>query len=120
MKYLPLLFCLMIAGCQDSGRIVEGTFTVDGRPKSGVEVRLPYDLEDFSNCSGAPVAAVTDESGRFRATARELPIRPCFTVDGKIYSTFFIVDDGTSDPISLRCKLPLVVTGHFEDGHVCY
>ena len=120
MKISPLLIFLMIVGCSDHGRVVEGTFVVNGKPKSGVEVRLPNNLEDFSNCGGAPLLAVTDRSGNFKASTTKFPIRPCFTVDGKIYSDFFVVDDRKQDPIKLRCELPLVVTGHFEDGHVCY
>jgi hypothetical protein len=110
----------MIAGCQQSGRLVEGTFVVNGRPKAGVEVRLPDDLKDFSSCGQAPLAAVTNQTGQFKAIARRFPIRPCFNVDGKIYSTMFIVDDGTQEPIKLRCSLPLGTTGHFEDGQICY
>jgi hypothetical protein len=63
---------------------------------------------------------VTDQYGKFTARATEYPIRPCFTVDGKIYSDFFIVNDHKEDPIKLRCNLPLGTSGHFEDGHVCY
>jgi hypothetical protein len=120
MKLYPLILCFAFAGCYQPVRVVEGTFMVDGRPKSGVEVRLPNNLEDFSSCGGAPLSAVTDQSGKFTTSTTEFPIRPCFTVDGKIYSDFFIVDDGKKDPIKMRCKLPLVVTGHFEDGQVCY
>jgi len=120
MRLLYLLLCFMMAGCHEPGRVVEGTFTVDGKPKSGVEVRLPNNLEDFSNCGGAPLAAVTDQTGKFTASTSAFPIRPCFSVDGKIYSDFFVVDDGKNNPIELRCELPLVVTEHFEDGHVCY
>src|SRR3546814_3450662 len=120
MKLLSVLICLVLTGCHEPGRVVEGTFVVDGKPKSGVEVRLPNNLEDFSNCGSAPLAAVTDRSGKFTASTAKFPIRPCFTVDGKIYSDFIVVDDGQQDPIILRCELPLTVTGHFEDGHVCY
>ncbi|HEY5781504.1 MAG TPA: hypothetical protein VIT66_06520 [Lysobacter sp.] len=120
MKLLPLFLCLLITGCHEPGRVVVGTFLVDGEPKSGVEVRLPNNLEDFSDCGGAQLSAVTDQSGKFTASTTKFPIRPCFTVDGKIYSDFFVVDDGKQDPIKLRCELPLVVTGHFEDGHVCH
>ena len=120
MKLFPLLLCLTIAGCQETARLVEGTFIVDGMPRSGVEVRMPNDIEDFSNCGGAPLAAVTDQSGKFTTSTTKFPIRPCFTVDGKTYSDFFVVDDGKQEPIKLRCRLPLVVTAHFEDGHVCY
>jgi hypothetical protein len=120
MKILSLFICLMISGCHEPGRVVTGTFAVDGKPKSGVEVRLPSNLEDFSNCGDAPLSTVTDQSGKFITSTTKFPIRPCFTVDGKIYSDFIVVDDGKQDPITLRCKLPLTVTGHFEDGHVCY
>src|SRR3546814_19000000 len=64
MKLLSVLICLVLTGCHEPGRVVEGTFVVDGKPKSGVEVRLPNNLEDFSNCGSAPLAAVTDRSGR--------------------------------------------------------
>ena len=121
MKLLSLFFCLIVVGCsQEPRRLVEGTFVVDGKPKAGVEVRLPNNLEDFSDCDGAPLTAVTDQSGRFTTSTAKFPIRPCFTVDGKIYSDFIVVDDRTSDPIILRCELPLTMTGHFEDGHLCY
>ena len=120
MKLLSVLICFVLTGCHEPGRVVEGEFVVNGKPKSGVEVRLPSNLEDFSNCGGAPLVAVTDRSGKFTTSTTKFPIRPCFTVDGKIYSDFFVVDDGKQDPITLRCELPLAVTGHFEDGHVCY
>jgi hypothetical protein len=120
MRLLLVLIFLMTAGCQESGRVVEGTFSVNGSPKPGVEIRLPNNLDDFSNCAGAPVSATTDQSGKFTTATHTFPVRPCFTVDGKTYSDAFIVDDGAQEPIKLRCSLPIVVTGHFEDGHLCY
>src|SRR3546814_10430984 len=71
MKLLSVLICLVLTGCHEPGRVVEGTFVVDGKPKSGVEVRLPNNLEDFSNCGSAPLAAVTDRSGKFTARSEE-------------------------------------------------
>jgi hypothetical protein len=119
MKVILLLTCLVLLGCHAPSRVIEGTFVVNGEAKSGIEVRLPGNLDDFSNCNGAPVSAVTDQLGRFKASVTKFPVRPCFTVDGKIYSDSFILDDRTQKPITLSCKLPLTVTGHFEDGHVC-
>ena len=120
MKHLLLLTTLMTAGCQDSGRAVEGVFTVDGQPKAGVEVYLHGDLEGSASCGNTPPSAITDEDGKFSAIAYRFPIAPCFVTDGAAYSTFLVVSDGTKEPIQLVCKLPLVVTGHFEDGHICY
>lgn len=120
MKFMTALLCLSTLGCQPSGRSVEGSFTVNGAPKVGVEVRLPNDLTDFSSCGKAPLAAVTDQAGEFKAVAHDFPIRPCFKVDGKIYSNMFVVNDGTNDLITLKCGLPLGTTGHFEDGQICY
>lgn len=120
MKHLLLLTTLLVTGCGDSGREVSGTFQVNEKPKAGVKVFLSSDLDDFSTCGKARLAATTDEAGKFNARASNFPIRPCFIVDGVTYSTFFIVDDHTKEPIQLSCRLPLVVTGHFEDGHICY
>ena len=120
MKLLPVLICFVLIGCHKPGRVVEGTFVVDGKPKSGVEVRLPNNLDNFSDCGGAPLAAVTDRSGKFATSTTKFPIRPCFTVDGKFYSDFLVVDDGKQNPITLGCELPLTATGHFEDSHVCH
>ena len=120
MKYFLLLSSVLIAGCQGSGRDVSGTFTVDGEPMAGVQVYLPTDVGDFTTCGNAPLAATTNNAGEFHARASKFPVRPCFIVNGVTYSTFFIVDDGTKEPIHLSCNLPLVVTGHFEDGQICH
>ena len=119
MKILFPLLLLAMTGCQNPRRLVEGTFVINGEPKSGVEVRLPSDIDDFSKCGNAPVVAVTDKLGKFTASAARYPIRPCFTVDGKVYSDFFIVDDGKEDPIALNCRLPILYPTDFEGGHVC-
>ena len=120
MRHLLLLMLVALAGCKDSGRVVSGTFTVDGKPKSGVQVFLTNDLGDFSTCGDARPVSTTNAAGEFSARASKFPIRPCFLVDGVTYSTFVIIDDHTQDPIHLSCKLPLVMTGHFEDGNICY
>jgi len=92
-----LLTFLVLLGCHSPSRVIEGTFVVNGEPKSGVEVRLSSNLEEFSNCNGAPVSAVTDQFGMFRASIAKFPVRPCFTVDGKTYSDSFILDDRTRE-----------------------
>ena len=120
MIFWYVFICSLVSGCQPAGRSVEGVFTVNGEPRAGVEVRLSSNLEDFSNCGKAPLAAVTDQAGEFKAIVRKLPIRPCFDVDGKTYSTMFVVDDGETSPIKLKCRLPLETTGHFEDSQICY
>ncbi|MDR6841507.1 hypothetical protein [Pseudoxanthomonas sacheonensis] len=120
MRYLLLIFAVAITGCNKPGRVVEGLFTVDGKPTPGVEVRLPNNIDDYSDCGGAPLAAVTDQSGKFRASIDKYPIRPCFTVNGKIYSDFMIVDDKKQDAIQLRCRIPNDPKGHFEDAQVCF
>jgi len=120
MKLIAALLALTAAGCHPADQVVEGTFVVDGTPRSGIEVRLPTDVNDLADCGKAPLAAITNQTGEFKVVARAFPIRPCFKVNGKIYSDMLIVDDGKRDVIRLRCSLPLRVTGHFEDGHVCY
>src|SRR3546814_15734075 len=117
MKLLSVLICLVLTGCHEPGRVVEGTFVVDGKPKSGVEVRLPNNLEDFSNCGRAPLAAVTDRSGKFTVSTAKFPIRHCFTVDGKFYSNFIVVYDGKQDPIMPICALSLKITGNFAHAN---
>ena len=120
MKHLLLLVLVAITACQGNGRVVRGIFTVDGIPRPGVQVYLPSDVHDFTTCSSARLSATTNNAGEFNTRATGFPIRPCFVVDGVTFSTFSIVDDGTRKPIELKCELPLVVTGHFEDGHICY
>jgi hypothetical protein len=113
------LLALMMVGCSEPGRMVEGTFFVHGKPKPGVEVRLSHDLSDYSRCDDGP-SAVTDRSGRFAVSTAEFPMRPCFIVDGVVHSDSMIVDNGNKAALRFRCALPLNVTGHFEDGHLCY
>jgi len=113
------LLALTMVGCSQPGRMVEGTFFVHGKPKPGVEVRLSHDLSNYSRCDDGP-SAVTDRSGRFKVSTAKFPIRPCFIVDGVVHSDSMIVDDGKKAAIRFRCALPLNITGHFEDGHLCY
>lgn len=120
MKHLLLLIVLITTGCQENGRVVDGVFSVDGQPRGGVKVYLHGELTGPSSCGGAPLSAITNDAGEFSAVVHKFPITPCFIFDGTAYSTFLIVDDGTQDQIHLDCRLPLVVTGHFEDGHICY
>lgn len=120
MRYLPLIFAIAISGCHNPGRMIEGLFTVDGKPTPGIEVRLPHNIDDYSDCGAAPLAAVTDQSGKFRASIDGYPIRPCFTLNGKIYSDFMILDDNKQDDIQLSCRIPYDPKGHFEDSHICY
>ncbi|MCF7750459.1 hypothetical protein KQ945_06855 [Bacillus subtilis subsp. subtilis] len=116
---LLVAVCLPCVACHPQGRIVEGTFTVNGKARAGVEVHLAGGVDDAACGNGRP-AAVTDAAGRFRGIARDYPIIPCFTVDGRNYSTFLIVDDHKQTPIRLTCGLPLNITAHFEDGHICW
>lgn len=83
-----------LAGGDEPGRVVEGRFLVDGRPKVGVQVHLMHDLDDFSRCGDAKPAAVTDTDGRFHARAHRYPIR-------------------------LSCRPPPESGEHYGDGHVC-
>jgi hypothetical protein len=119
MKRLVVLVVLTCSGCVSAGREVIGTFTVDGVPRAGVLVYFPTNLDDFSDCGNARPAATTNAAGQFMTHVRSFPVRPCFHVDGKTYSTFFTVDNGAREPIRLTCELPLVTTGHPEDGHIC-
>ena len=119
MKILLPLLLMTIVGCHQGDRIISGTFTVDGKREAGVQVYLPSDVEDFSRCGDSPLVTTTNEAGEFRALISRFPVRPCFVADGVMYSTFAVLDDGTDDEIHISCELPLLVTGHFEDGSIC-
>ncbi|GEM_PF-4964676 len=115
--------CAAIVGCAPSPQsMMEGTFTVEGVPRAGVQVWISTDLDARDCRQGSELAAVTNAAGAFQLAAPDRVFRPCFVVDGRSYATFLVLRDRGEDRRKhpLRCGLPVVYTGHFEDGQICY
>ena len=121
MKLLLLALLLFLCSCHRHQGLLEGEIKNEGQLVAGAKLRLmyppPYEQE---NCHNLPVLAVTDGSGKFSARIKKFPVIPCIEVNGRIYADAMILDDHRNKTIELRCTLPVVVTGHFEDGHLCH
>lgn len=118
-----ILLCVAIAGCAPSSqRLMEGSFTVEGAPRAGVQVWISTHLDARDCRDDGELVAVTDAAGSFKVVVPDKAFRPCFVVDGRSYATFIMLraSPGDRPEKPLRCGLPLVHTGHFEDGQICY
>lgn len=110
---------------------ISGVVYINGKPISGVQLRIARAEDEQRGCSALPVVAVSDSAGTFRAPARHkpsilvdesqwIPTDVCLTHGRTVIESFlWFVMPGKTDTMRLVCRYPGIQSKLIEN-HPCY